>query len=118
MGEDYLDLIIPQLYYGFNNSSKPYINTLESWAELNTLGKDFYVALSLYKSGKVDQYAGKGENEWLEETNIIKKQILISRNINNYKGFYIFRYEYLFNTYNNENLTKEVDNLKDLIDNS
>ena len=118
MGEDYLDLIIPQLYYGFNNSSKPYINTLEDWASLNTLGKDFYVALSLYKSGKVDQYAGKGENEWLEESNIIKKQILISRNIKNYKGFYIFRYEYLFNIHNNENLNKEIENLKTLIDNS
>ena len=118
MGEDYLDLIIPQLYYGFNNSSKPYINTLEDWSKLNTLGKDFYVALSLYKSGKVDEYAGSGENEWLEETNIIKKQILISRNIKNYQGFFIFRYEYLFNTYDNHNLTKEVENLKDLIDNS
>ena len=95
-----------------------YINTLEDWASLNTLGKDFYVALSLYKSGKVDQYAGKGENEWLEESNIIKKQILISRNIKNYKGFYIFRYEYLFNIHNNENLNKEIENLKTLIDNS
>lgn len=116
--QEYLDLIIPQLYFGFNNSTKPYIKTLEDWSNLNVNNKDLYVALALYKSGKVDTYAGDGENEWLEETNIIKKQILISRNEENYKGFYIFRYEYLFNTYNNSNLTKEVENLKDLIDNS
>ena len=116
LNEDYLDLIIPQLYYGFNNTAKPYIKTYNDWSKLNTKQKDLYIALSLYKSGKVDQYAGKGENEWLEESNIIKKQILISRNDKNYKGFYIFRYEYLFEMYKNENLNKEIKNLKELLD--
>ena len=114
--DDYLDLIIPQLYFGFNNSNKPYIPTLEKWSSLNVNNKDFYVALALYKSGKVDEFAGKGENEWLEESNIIKKQVLISRNENNYKGFYIYRYEYLFEMYKNENLNKEISNLKSLLD--
>jgi len=113
---DYIDFIIPQLYYGFNNSTKPYINTLEEWSSLNVNNKDFYVALSLYKSGKIDEFAGNGENEWLKETNIIKKQILVSRNENNYKGFYIFRYEYLFEIYDNSNLNSEIKNLKELID--
>ncbi len=114
--QEYLDLIIPQLYFGFNNSTKPYIKTLEDWSNLNVNNKDMYIALALYKSGKIDTYAGNGENEWLEETNIIKKQILISRNEKNYKGFYIFRYEHLFETFKNNNLTKEIDNLKKLID--
>lgn len=114
--DDYIDLIIPQLYYGFNNSNKPYIPTLEKWSSLNVNNKDFYVALALYKPGKVDEFAGKGENEWLEESNIIKKQVLISRNENNYKGFYIYRYEYLFEMYKNENLNKEISNLKSLLD--
>lgn len=116
--ENYLDLIIPQLYFGFNNSIKPYIPTLEDWSNLNVNDKDFYVGLALYKSGKVDEFAGKGENEWLEESNIIKKQILISRNEKNYKGFYIYRYEYLFEMFKNENLNKEIKNLKSLIDES
>ncbi len=114
--QEYLDLIIPQLYFGFNNSTKPYIKTLEDWSNLNVNNKDLYVALALYKSGKVDTYAGDGENEWLEETNIIKKQILISRNEKNYKGFYIFRYEHLFETFKNNNLTKEIENIKKLLD--
>lgn len=118
LNENYLDMIIPQLYFGFNNTNKPYIKTLEDWSNLNKINKDFYIALSLYKSGKIDEYAGKGENEWLEETNIIKKQILISRNEKTYQGFFIFRYEYLFKMYENENLNKEIDNLKMLIDNS
>lgn len=114
---DYLDLIIPQLYYGFDNSNKPYIKTLDDWQDLNIKNKDFYVALSLYKSGKIDNYAGKGENEWLSNSDIIKKQILVTRNKNNYKGFYIFRYEYLFKTYENENLNKEVKNIRNLLKN-
>lgn len=115
---DNIDIIIPQLYYGFNNSTKPYIKTLEDWNELNKKNKNFYVALSLYKSGKIDSYAGKGENEWLENTDIIKKQILISRNVKKYKGFFIYRYENLFDITNNTNLEKEVSNLKALIDKS
>lgn len=115
LNDDKLDMIIPQLYYGFKNRNKPYIRTLNDWDKLNVKNKDLYVALSLYKSGKVDIYADTGENEWLEDTDIIKKQIIISRNINNYKGFYIFRYEYLFNIHNNSNLNKEVDNLRNLI---
>ena len=114
--QEYLDLIIPQLYFGFNNSTKPYIKTLEDWSNLNVNNKDLYVALALYKSGKVDTYAGDGENEWLEETNIIKKQILISRNEKNYKGFYIFRYEHLFETFKNNKLNKEIENIKKLLD--
>ena len=114
--QEYLDLIIPQLYFGFNNSTKPYIKTLEDWSNLNVNNKDLYVALALYKSGKVDTFAGDGENEWLEETNIIKKQILISRNEKNYKGFFIFRYEHLFETFKNNNLIKEIENIKKLLD--
>lgn len=110
-----IDMIIPQLYYGFSNKTKPYINTLDNWNKLNINNKNLYVALSLYKSGKIDTYAGSGENEWLENSDIIKKQVIISRNVENYKGFYIFRYEYLFNIHNNANLEKEVENLRKLI---
>ncbi|MBQ6546551.1 MAG: family 10 glycosylhydrolase [Bacilli bacterium] len=112
-----IDMIIPQLYYGFSNQNKPYINTLNNWEELNK-NTDLYVALSLYKSGMIDSYAGSGENEWLLNTDILKKQIIVSRNVNNYKGFFIFRYEYLFDIHDNHNLNKEVDNLKKLLNNS
>ena len=110
-----IDMIIPQLYYGFNNKNKPYIRTLNEWSSLNVNNKNFYVALSLYKAGKVDIYADKGKNEWIKNSNIIKKQIIIARNVHNYKGFYIFRYEYLFNIHNNGNLDNEISNLRNVI---
>lgn len=114
--DNYIDFIIPQLYYGFNNTVKPYINTLDKWSNLNVNDKDLYVGLSLYKAGKYDEFAGLGENEWIQESDIIKKQIVVSRNEKNYKGFYIFRYEYLFEIFDNYNLNNEIKNLKELID--
>lgn len=111
-----IDFIIPQLYYGFDNSSKPYIGTLNEWNSLNVNNTDLYVGLSLYKSGKVDLYAGDGRTEWVDNDDIIKKQIIVSRNISNYKGFYIFRYEYLFKIHNSDSLDGEISNLKTLID--
>ena len=112
-----IDMIIPQLYYGFNNGTKPYIKTLNDWNSINKNNHDLYVALSLYKSGKQDKWAGKGKNEWLENDDIIKKQILIARNTNNYKGFFIYRYDNLFNDINNKKLNTEIDNLKSIMSN-
>ena len=114
--EDILDFIIPQLYYGFNNETKPYIKTLNNWVDINIKNKNLYIALSLYKSGEIDTWAGTGKSEWQEKTDIIKKQILISRNVKNYKGFFIFRYEYLFKI-GNDNLKKEKENLKNILNN-
>lgn len=113
--ENNLDFVIPQLYYGFSNKNKPYIETLKIWNNLIKTNCNLYTGLSIYKSGKEDSYALSGKDEWLENTDIIRKQIVIGRNQSNYKGFYIFRYAYLFNNMNNEYLDKEVDNLKKLI---
>ena len=56
--EGYIDFIMPQIYYGFYNSSRDYINTLKEW-ENNLLNEniDLYVALAFYKVGQYDKYA-------------------------------------------------------------
>lgn len=112
----YLDYVMPQLYYGFKNSNKPFIDTLNIWNSLITNDETkLYVALSFYKTGVVDTYAGNGSNEWVEDNDIIKKQIIISRNINNYQGFSLFRYEHLFNKdIYTKNNAKELENLINL----
>ena len=113
----YLDYIMPQIYYGFFNQNKPFKETIKIWNEL-IINKNvkLYPALSIYKSGKIDEYAGVGSNEWLDYDDIIKKQIIVSKNISNYDGFSIFRYDYLFNKEKqNDNLIKEIENLKEVI---
>ena len=115
--EGYIDFIMPQIYYGFYNSSRDYINTLKEW-ENNLLNEniDLYVALAFYKVGQYDKYARDGKNEWLENDDIIMREILLSRNTKKYKGFSLFRYDNIFNqdTFTN-NIVKEIENLKKII---
>lgn len=112
-----IDFIMPQIYYGFNNESMPFKNTIDTWSNLvKDTNINFYVALALYKSGTKDTYAKSGNNEWIENSDIIAKQIVVSRNSYNYKGFSIFRYDYFFNNdRNNKQLTDEVFYIKELL---
>ena len=112
-----IDFIMPQIYYGFNNESMPFKNTVDTWSNLvKDTNINFYVALALYKSGTKDTYAKSGNNEWIENSDIITKQIVVSRNSYNYKGFSIFRYDYFFNNdRNNKQLTDEVFYIKELL---
>lgn len=112
-----IDFIMPQIYYGFNNESMPFKNTIDTWSNLvKDTNINFYVALALYKSGTKDTYAKSGNNEWIENSDIITKQIVVSRNSYNYKGFSIFRYNYFFNNdRNNKQLTDEVFYIKELL---
>ena len=117
LNDKYLDFIMPQLYYGFFNESKPYMKTLEEWSSLNVNNIDLYVALSIYKSGMVDSYAGKGINEWINNSDIIKRQVMSSKGVKNYKGFSVFRYQHMFEMFDNDNLVKEVSGLREVINN-
>ena len=113
--DKYLDFVMPQLYYGFNNQNKPYMKVLKEWSGLNVNKINLYVALSLYKSGMVDTYAGSGKDEWISNSDIIKRQVLSSSVVNDYSGFVIFRYEYLFEIFDNDNLVSEVNGLQKIM---
>lgn len=114
----YIDFIMPQIYYGFNNEVKPYIDTVKQWNKLIVLNSVKLIpALALYKSGNVDQYAKNGKMEWIENDDILKKQIIIGRNLTHYAGFAIFRYDYMFNKSNQTNqVLSEIENIKKIID--
>ena len=104
--DGYVDFIMPQLYYGFFHETKPFIETINDWNDLITNDTILIPALSLYKIGNVDNYAGSGKNEWIENSNIIKKQIQVSRNITAYKGFSFFRYDFLID--DKQNVKNEI----------
>ncbi len=48
------------------------------------------------RSGSTDQYAGSGSTEWTESTDIIARQIDLSRQYENVDGIILFRYEQIF----------------------
>ena len=63
---------------------------------------------------KIDQWAGSGKDEWKNNTDILKKSLLYTKEINNCKGISIFSYQYFYdaktNIIVNETLS-EVNNL-------
>ncbi len=115
--DKYIDFIIPQIYYGFYNTSKGYLKVSKEWDNLlKNKNIDLYIALAFYKVGREDKYAKEGRDEWLYNDNIIMKEILLSRNLKNYKGFALYRYDNLFDTniYTNNSIN-EIENVKKII---
>ena len=117
--DDYVDIIMPQIYYGFENDYKPFIETLNEWHSLIKNNVKIIPVLAFYKVGLEDTYAGGGKNEWTLNNDIIKRQINYSRTLEKYSGFTLFRYDFLYNdNLKNENSLKELENLKILLKNN
>ena len=111
INENYLDYIIPQIYYGFENTVKPFEETANFWNNLVRNKKvKLIIGLPLYKIGLVDEYAIDGMYEFVFSSNVIRRQIEYSRTLSNYSGFAIFRYGNYF-----DKDTEEVKNIKDLL---
>lgn len=112
----YVDYIMPQLYFGFKNQVKPFKETLDTWNSLIKANNIKLIpALAFYKIGREDVYAKSGSNEWVEDDNIISRQIEYSRTKSKYDGFSLFRYDYIFNTSENEKINNEVKSLRKLL---
>ena len=114
---EYVDFLMPQIYYGFENESKPFAEVLEEWRKVVTNDKvKLLVALAFYKTGKIDNYAKKGQNEWIDNTDIIKREVLKIREKENIEGFSMFRYDNIFNSsIMTENSKKEKQNLNEIM---
>lgn len=109
---EYVDVIMPQIYYGFDNQYKPFEQTVKEWQNINEKNIKMVPVLAFYKLGKIDEDAGSGMNEWKENKDIIMKQInYINNQLGN--GYALFRYDFLFNeNYVNDNILNEIENIK------
>jgi len=113
---DYVDYIMPQIYYGFFNESKPFYNIVHEWNNyIKNKDIKLIIALAMYKSGNYDKYAKSGEYEWINSKDILKKEVLISRNLKQYNGFSIFRYDNLYGNNINDNQKEEANNLHQIL---
>ena len=115
--DEYVDFIMPQIYYGFYNETKAFKKVIDEWESIIT-NKDieFRVALAFYKVGEIDKWAKSGSEEWLNNDDIIMREIMLSRNLNQYKGFALFRYDYIFDESLYTSMTiKEIENMKKVL---
>lgn len=110
----YADLVIPQIYYGFNHSSSPFKAVTDSWGASKTSSAvKLACGLAFYKAGETDSYAGKASSEWVNNHDIIKRQVQYVRSNPKYCGFVLFTYSYVFGTTSAQKA--EYDNLKTIM---
>lgn len=114
--EGFVDYICPQIYFGFYNEVQPFTRTAKEWNERATAAK-LYVGLPLYKAGQEDTFASADEdyaiNEFIENNNIISRQIIYLQNLQNVSGYYIYSYSYLADG-QTDAVKTEVENIKNL----
>lgn len=93
----YIDYICPQIYYGFNHGTKPYLDVLSEFNDMISQSNvELIVGLAAYKVGASDTYAGNGKNEWETYSDILSRQITAARNESQYGGFALYRYDSLY----------------------
>ena len=94
--EGYADYIIPQIYYGFNNETMPFAETVEKWEKIVDINAVTLVCgLASYKVGEEDAFAGYGKNEWKEEPDIINRQIKYIMDRDVWSGYSLFSCSYI-----------------------
>lgn len=111
--DGYADYIIPQIYYGYENEDIPFANTLFKWMSINN--SKLIIGLGIYKSGKTDSYAKSGKQEWLNNSDIISRQISDVIN-NNLKGFSIYSSSFLTKNTDNSVLETEKENIMKIME--
>ncbi len=111
--DGYCDLIMPQVYFGFQNESMPFIKTVDRWYEITKNSSErLVIGLALYKCGETDKYAGKGINEWTQNSDIIKRQVEYIKEKNIY-GFSLYSSSFI--NFSESFLSKEANNLKSVL---
>ncbi|HBE13465.1 MAG TPA: hypothetical protein DCY74_04780 [Clostridiales bacterium] len=108
--EGYVDYLMPQIYFGFENQTAPFIPTTQTWMGYK---KDpsvrVYIGLALYKTGmKNDSNAGSGNSEWFSCQDIMLRQISYLQE-NNADGYCFFRYSFF-----DPNMTRDSGYSKDI----
>lgn len=95
----YIDYIAPQIYFGFKNSVQPFETVLADWQSMvSGTNVKLISGLGVYRLGSEDGYGGSdGRYEWINDTEIIKRQIQASESKSNYSGFILYSYNYVFN---------------------
>ncbi len=95
--DGYVDWLIPQIYFGFENEKMPFEQVMQQWEALPKASSvRLLCGLAAYKQGKEDQFAGNGHNEWKEKNDVLSRQkALISSRIS-WDGFCLFSYSDCF----------------------
>ncbi len=111
--EGYCDMIIPQIYFGFENVKLPFTRCLEDWVALcRGNNVKLIVGLALYKAGSEDTYALSGKDEWINSDDIISRQVRLLKEKNCY-GYALYSGTYI--NFSEKSFAEELNNLKTMV---
>lgn len=102
--EGYCDYIVPQIYYGFENSSQPFGEVAQTWSDMTCDKVQLVIGLAFYKVNE--------EGEFSENKGIIARQIEFSTELEEYGGIALYNYKNIFES-ENENADVELALLKE-----
>ena len=111
--QSYVDYIIPQIYFGFENSVQPFAETLKKWIELTGDSGKLLIGLAVYKSGTTDSYAKTGKDEWKSRDVISKEIDFVCENYKNV-GFVYYSASFIYND-GDEGIEKEKINILNVL---
>lgn len=110
--EGFVDYLMPQVYYGFENETMPFTETVNEWLSITkNEGVKLYFGLAAYKCGETDENAGNGKNEWREKTDILSRQYEYLKLSNDFSGVSLYSYSYCFGGNLNEQAKAEIKRL-------
>ncbi|MBR5501518.1 MAG: hypothetical protein IKV55_00640 [Oscillospiraceae bacterium] len=95
MQHGYIDIICPQLYYGFENESMPFAAAFAQWQAL-CAAAELMPVLSAYKIAAADSWAGSGSEEWQLRHDTLSRQYALAAQSDGCIGVSFYRYDSLF----------------------
>lgn len=100
--EGFCDVIIPQIYFGFNHKTLPFESCADQWAELRTSENIRLVCgIGAYKA------ADPQTDEW-GNTDVVKRQAEYALKFSKYNGYCLFSYSSLVGLRNKAELPSDA----------
>ena len=95
----YLDIIMPQIYFGFKNDAQPFKKCSAEWDAIAKAGNVPLVigVAAAYIGVEQSKYAGSGRYEWITDKEILARQYQTACELECYSGLCIYSYRSLFN---------------------
>lgn len=93
----YCDMLIPQIYFGFENETAPFADTVSLWTQAVTCPEvSLVIGIGTHKYGKEDVWAGSGSTEWQEHSDIPARQVEFLLSLEHIGGIAIYDYSTTF----------------------
>lgn len=96
--DGYVDYICPQVYFGLEHGSFDFQKVCKTYSDMiQTESVSLIIGMTFGKAytGQ-DQWAGSGQNEWLEHKDVLARSLQTTQDLPHCRGISVFCYQYLF----------------------